>query len=71
LTTITLISLAALWMAGGILLAHDMLINPHTGADVAATNKETVAGLLRFEPAALIALTLFLMIWPGSGLSPI
>lgn len=66
MTAITIIALvAALWVAGGLLLTHGMLNNPNTGADVAETNRQMQGSLSRCEPAALVALALFLAIWPA------
>lgn len=62
LTTILLTT--AIWVGGGALFAHASLTNPHAGPDVAATSRETAAGIRRGEPAALVALALFVAAWP-------
>lgn len=62
LTTILLTT--ALWAGGGALFAHSALSNPHAGPEVAATSRETAAGIRRREPAALVALALFVAMWP-------
>lgn len=60
----TILLATALWVGGGAFFAHAALSNPHAGPDAAATSRDTAAGIRRGEPAALVALALFVAVWP-------
>jgi hypothetical protein len=66
MTTMELIGLAAvLWVSGGALFLSGMVNNPHASPSVAETSRDMLHGLARCEPASLVAIALFIAVWPA------
>lgn len=55
----------AAWVAGGLLFAHAAITNPAASPVVAANSRVLVDDLFRLHPAALVALVLFVAVWPA------
>lgn len=55
----------ALWGGGGLIFAHGILTNREARPSVAANSRAVLDDLLRLRPAALVALALFLAVWPA------
>ena len=63
--TMTAISVAGLWVTGGALFIHGAVTNPHASPGVTESSRGALDGLIRFELAALVALALFVAVWPA------
>lgn len=65
MTTMDTILLAgALWVGGGALLIHGSLTNPDANPSTVASSQKMTDGLLRLQPAALVAALGLIAIWP-------
>lgn len=54
----------AAWAGGGALFAHSVLTNPAARPVLAANSRALIDDLVRLRSAALVALVLFIAVWP-------
>lgn len=55
----------AAWVAGGAVFAHAAIANPAASPVITANSRAFVDDLFRLRPAALVAMILFVAVWPA------